>query len=254
MIVVHIPTGQGTGSYAGYCFGAMQRLAADKEALRLEKHIVPKNPPEPADNHCRAVKEAFQSMQKEPEAIHVVCDSDTVVVMADWDIALKQMLETYDCVGTAYQRIGTKQTGFSRYQTYKGKPNVEWMALKPGKPWHLYEPARCNPTQPLMTNTPELQDLYGLPADYRVLQDACWNLPIFLRDNGLTSLAFENIDDPKCRKALAAFPTSYEEWHLPDGTPFVLHQGRSRKNPFRGVPFSSDFYNRCDELIGIRLP
>src|SRR5579871_40442 len=252
MIVVHIPYGEGTGNYVQYCISAMKRLASKPDEVEEMLHICPRHPKTPADNHCVAVGEAFRMTSVKPDAIHVICDSDTVVVMPHWDEVLKQQLQQWDCVGTAYQRVGTKQTGFGKKQTYKGKPNIEWLALAPHKPWHLFVPARTGQVEPIVTNTPELQELFGLPSNgYELLHDACWNFPLFLRDHQLTTLAWENVE---AHVALDGCGGDYEEWHLPDGRPFVVHQGKSRKTPFRGTDRSRVFYDRCDVLTGLTLP
>jgi|SRR5579863_6194032 len=246
MIVVHIPCDGTTTSYAQYCFEAMQCTSTKGAELRLELHTCPRHPKLAADNHCAAVREAFRSIEAEPEAVHVICDSDTVTVLQDWDVIISNAFEQFDCIGTAYQRAGTQQTGFGRKQTYKGKPNVEWLALKPGRPWYLFDPANTVRPEPLVVTTKEDEALWGLPWGTQLLTDACWNFPLFLREQGLTSYALENVE-PKRYIALVGFG-SYEEWHL-DGVPFVVHQGKSRKNPFRSPGFSAEFYDRCDQLI-----
>lgn len=247
MIVIHIPYDGTTTQYTRYCFNAMYQMSSGQEELRTELHACPPFPKLAADNHCAAVRAAFMMTEKSPDDLHIICDSDTAVVMPDWDLVVRQQLETVDCLGTAYQRIGTRQTGHGMKQTYKGKPNVEWLVLKPGKPWHLFEPARTGKPDPVMMDTPDSQDTWGLPWGYELLTDACWNFPLFLKEQQLTSKAMENIGDYRDYVALKGLGY-YEEWHL-DGTPFVVHQGKSRKMPFRSVPFSTDFYNRCDQLI-----
>jgi hypothetical protein len=247
MIIVHIPADDQSKHYAQYCFESMMRMASPTVGLRLIIHRCEKhNAITPVQSHCKALLEAFQSTADDPQALHIICDSDTVVIRPNWDIVIRRELETYDCVGTAYQRIGTKQTGNGRMQTYKDKPNVEWLALGPWGPWHLFEPAITGKPDPVMSTTPEEQDLWGLPKGYQLLTDACWNLPLFFRDYGLKSLAMENVDPVVALKGLRG----YEEWHL-RGEPFVVHQGKSRKNPFRSDGYSAVFYDRCDQLLNL---
>ena len=249
MIVVHIPYDGTTTQYTRYCYNAMFQNASGQEEMRMELHACPPWPKMAADNHSAAVGAAFKATEKSPDDLHIICDSDTVVVHADWDLVIRHLFDnqSFDCVGTAYQRIGTPQTGHGMKQTYKGRPNVEWLALKPGKQWHLFEPAKTGKADPVLMDTPEAQQIFGLPWGYELLTDACWNFPQFLHEHQLSSVAMENIGDYRDFVALKGLGY-YEEWHLA-GVPFVVHQGKSRKMPFRSVPYSTDFYNRCDMLV-----
>ena len=238
-IVVHIPYNNATEAYTRYYIEAMRRMAASPLELELQLHIVPYKSP-CADSHSKAIREAFAAIEQKPDAVHVVCDSDTVVVMPKWDEVVKGILTQVDCFGTAYQDVGTKQTGYGKKQTYKGKPNVEWLALAPGKPWHLFEPAKTG-GEDVLVQTRDDSDLYGLNVGFQVLADTCWNLPMFLRDQQLTSRVMPNVPNN----------SPYEEWQL-DGVPFVIHQGKSRKNPFRATPYSRDFYTIADRATGVK--
>jgi len=244
---VHIPWDKMSHYYPQYAMDAMQRLATPGTELLLVKHQVPRFGVVPSQNHSIALLQAFASIAEIPDAVHIVCDSDTVVVMPNWDRIVLHALESVDCIGTAYQRVGTYQTGAGKKQTYKGKPNIEWLAMKPGKPWHLFQPSKTpSDMAPVMVHTPEDEVMWGLPQGFEVLTDTCWNLPMFMRDQGLTSAVFENIEhlDFIALKGMHV----YEEWHH-EGVPFIVHQGKSRKNFFRGTPFSKDFYERCDSLL-----
>jgi hypothetical protein len=247
MIIIHIPFSDDTRPYADYCFDAMRRMATNPNEVVAAHHVVDGPIRFAADNHSRAVGEAFRATAHHPDALHVICDSDTVVVMMDWDNITRQLLQTYDCVGTSYQRIGTAATGHGKKQTYKDKPNVEWLALGPNKPWHMFVPEQTNQfDKPVLVQTPEDETLWNLPRGYELLQDACWNLPLFLRDQGLTCWSFTNVE-PRDYVALRGF-TEHEEWHL-NGTPFVVHQGKSRKHRFRQTPFSRNFYNHVAGMV-----
>lgn len=258
MIVVHIPIDGSTSGYARYSFDSMYRLVSkpvrDNEGeLQVKYHPCPSWPKMASDNHNSALRDAFKDTESAPDALHIICDSDTVTVLPDWDLVIRQQLETYDCVGATFQRIGTHQTGHGMKQTYKGKPNAQWLALKPGTPWHLFEPAKTSKPDAVLANTPEAQELWGLPWGYELLTDAFWNFPLFLQEHNVKSLAMENIADMDrivALKGICAHAGYYEEWHL-DGVPFVVHQGKSRKTPFRSGGFSAEFYKRCDQILGI---
>jgi hypothetical protein len=252
LIVVNALYDHDTEPYARYCFKAMQRMASTGARLKLRLHSCQGDPQWAADNHCAGIRESVKETAIEPAAVHIICDSDTVVVMPDWDLAVLTALETHDCIGTAYAPIGSMAAGCGRKQTYKDKPNVEWLALKPGKPWHRFDPARPgHGGHSIVVDSPEAEVLWGMKLGYEVLTDTCWNFPMFLRDYGLTSQALPNIEHRQY-VALQGM-MCYEEWHL-DGVPFVVHQGKSRKNSFRGTAFSKSFYDRCDQLLQVRPP
>ena len=243
--MIHVPYDRLTERYTRYCFQAMQRMASDGCLLKLRLHTCNGNPNMAADNHSSAIGEAFREAITEPDVVHIVCDSDTVIVTPNWDLKVLRALETHDCIGTAYAPIGSLAAGHGRKQTYKDRPNVQWLALKPGKPWDQFKPAPTNKGS-LVVQTPEDEETWGLTKGYELVQDCCWNFPVFLRERGLTFSAMLNTDHLEYG-ALKGF-TCYEEWSL-NGRPFVIHQGKSRKNVFRGTPFSKDFYERCDQLL-----
>lgn len=246
MIVVHIPSGKATEPYANYAFAAMQALATDASQLSLRLYDIRNwQHTSPTIDHVKALGEAFAAMRSEPETIHVVCDSDSVIVRRGWDDLTRGLLEQVDCFGTAYDAPGGRNSGNGTKHPYQRNPNVVWMALKPGKPWHHYAPAAPH-SQMLTIETPGDSKLWGLPKDYTLLCDACWNFPMFLRGEKLSAMPLPYI---ATAGMLTGLGPEYDEWHAPDGTPFVVHQGKSRKNRFRETAFSRAFYDRCDELI-----
>ena len=247
MIVIHVVHDEHTLKYVDYAEAAMAKLATGVHTLRFERSLLRPISPSCASaarRHSIAVQEAMEMSAHCPWAIHVVCDSDTSVVKRGWDEAMCKVLETYDCMGTAYQDVGSRNVRKNQQQTYKGKPNVQWMALRPGPPWHEYRVGDKQLVENFTIKTPEQEETFGLRSGHVLLTDTCWNLPVFMREHGITSLALKNVDEPRVVDAC------YEEWWL-DGEPFVVHQGKSRKNKFRCTQFSADFYAACDQATGL---
>ena len=245
MIVVHIPCDTNTRSYAEYAFAAMQKLARDPTQLRLQYHdVVYKffGVAGPSSAHGAAVREAFKSIAESPSETHIICDSDTVVIQSGWDVTIHRLLDDVDCLGSTYPILNEH----SRINAYQNKPTVTWLALKSGKPWHHFEP------QPPFRGALHIDDesdsrLWGLPVGQVLHCDTCWNFPVFLFEHQLTSLALKNIASQP--KALMGLKVAHDEWELPDGSSFVVHQGRSGGTRIREMNYSREFYERCDRLI-----
>lgn len=222
-------------------------LANDSTQLRLQLHDAVYKPTGFAAEsvaHGAAVGEVFKSIEGSPSDLHVICDSDTVVLQPKWDVTVQRFLQLVDCVGGAYEALDSSSR--SRVSKYQNTPHMTWLALKPGLPWHRFEPQRPFVSD-IHVGTDADALLWGLPIGFDVTSDACWNFPIFLRDNQLTSLGLR--DTIPNYKALAGFRPIHDEWELPDGTPFVVHQRRAIQTPFRAEGFSREFYDRCDELL-----
>jgi len=250
VIVVHVMYDETTTKYADYAEAAMRHLAFAPDLITFEREKLA-SPYENSDNaarrHSLACQRAFQSVEKDPGVVHVICDSDTVVVKRGWDLDLGRILLEVDCFGTAYQDIYGRFVREGKLQTYKKVPNVQWLALAPGKPWHQYRVGEKHLVDNFHITTAKLSDTFGLPLNYTLLTDTCWNFPVFLEEHGLSSMAMPNVAVPKLVTG------SYEEWWL-DGEPFVVHQGKSRKNSFRCTKFSEDFYKACDLALGYVAP
>lgn len=247
MLVVHIPCDTNTNQYVNYCFAAMERLATTGEQLVLRPHLINTDKQaryQPALNHVLAIAEALAEAAKQPDAWHVVCDSDTVVVCKGWDRVMKETLHRVSCLGTTYMRKGGRSTGSHVLQTFKDRPHGAWLALRPGEPWDRYVPHQED-IQNRLIETDEDVKIFGLSKGHYLLMDTCWDLPLFLHENKLTYATMENVDPLRSLKGLQP---AHEEWWY-DGKPFVVHQGKSRKNAFRQTEYSKSFYARCDELI-----
>ena len=247
MIVVHVMHDEATSKYADYAEAAMKHLAAAPEQVTFERELLDSVYKSPSDSaarrHSLACQRAFAATERQPDAVHVISDSDCVVVRKGWDLDVARVLSEVDCFGTAYQDLYGRFVRSNNLQTYKKTPNVQWLALAPGKPWHLYSAGDKQLVENFSINTAKISDTFGLPLNYTLLTDTCWNIPVFLEEHGLSSLAMPNVHQPKLVSG------SYEEWWL-DGEPFVVHQGKSRKNSFRCTQFSEDFYKACDLALG----
>jgi len=248
VIYVHIMQDPATFRYADYAQAAMTKLASQPDQLEFERvRVQPdsfyQGTANAARRHSLACELAFKATEHRPDAVHVICDSDTVVVKQGWDELVSRILDEIDCFGTAYQDIGCRFSRSQKLQTYKGKPNVQWLALKPGIPWSQYSVGNKQLVDNFTITSPEQSDTFGLPTDYQLLTDTCWNFPLFLYEHGLSSMALPNVNVPKL------VGRSYEEWWYYDEV-FVVHQGKSRKHEFRRTSFSDDFYRACDAALG----
>jgi hypothetical protein len=191
--------------------------------------------------HGEGLQQAFTSVATKPPGIHVIADSDTVLLKRNWDVDIRKQLEDVHCFGAAYDRIGSFSAGDGPSQTYKTCPNLTWLAFDSASaPWHLFDPQRAETELEL---SPTLEQLYGLRPGDRLLRDVGWQLPMFLYVHQLKSRCLD-----RKREVLRSLPEYHEEWHL--GTdPFLAHQRGSSKHPFMSDPHSRPFYMACDRWL-----
>lgn len=184
------------------------------------------------------------SMLPHDGRINVIADSDTCVLSTGWDLMVRNVLivRKVHCFGPAYADIGEFGAGDGPVQTYKGTPNLTWVALHPDVDWTSFDPQREDDTMEI--STPEMSQTFGLPVGHTLLRDVGWQLPMFLRDRGLTSLALD-----RERKVLKDLPDYNEEWSF-ENVPFLAHQRGSSKHPFMSEPHSGPFYRRIDDHVG----
>lgn len=251
-IIVHIASDE-VNNYVCYCERALQLMAADHDNLDVVcQTTVARQPGRDASvHHAMMLGEIL--LQTQDGNIHVICDADTVVVQRGWDNIVRNQLQHVDCFGAPYEDIGGHSSGSGTGQTYKKIPTFVFIAFRPGPPWHLLD-TMPRKDQHLHIDTQELSEIHNLPTGYRMFCDGAWQLPMFLHQHKLTnhamvqlkadSLGCEVIKDLRDQSAL----NCHEEYHL-DGRPFVMHQRSSRKHPFRGQKFSSDFYDAIEAYI-----
>lgn len=190
--------------------------------------------------HGEGLQRAFSSVSTRP-GIHVIADSDTVLLKRGWDDDVRKQLQDVHCFGVAYDAIGSFSAGPGPVQTYKSAPNLTWLAFDSASAaWQLFEPQRADGNLEL---SPVLQRLYGLRPGDQLLRDVGWQLPMFLFIHQLKS---RNLD--RKREVLQGLSEYHEEFHL-NGEPFVAHQRGSSKHQFMSEPHSRPFYLACDRWL-----
>lgn len=180
------------------------------------------------------------------EDINVFADSDTVILMKNWDYVLVNLLKYNGIVGTTFERIGGFCSGSGTSQMYKGKPSITWMALSPEYYWKEMD-LMPNMESTIPIETEEQSEIFELPIGYTLLRDTGWKLPMFLHENKIPYLGFDHVAPGDPHSLALKGCENYNEEYQVDGEPFVGHQRGSRKHTFRQSPLSSTFYNACEK-------
>lgn len=180
--------------------------------------------------------------------IHVIVDSDTVVMAKGWDDYLRiKVDEGVGLVGVTYEDTGGFSSGKNNAQTYKNIPNVVWMSMSPKHSWRNLA-ARPKKQEFLSVDTAEKSKIYNLPAGTQVLRDVAWQIPQYLHDNKITYEAWRQLKPSKDAKVLKGLSDYHEEYHV-DGRPFVVHHRGSSKHVYRGDRVSRSFYDAVDAWL-----
>ncbi len=199
-----------------------------------------------SSGHAAGIKSAFKSTGQ--DGIDIIADTDTVILVPDWDLRLEKILAEYAVIGTSYEQKGGVSSGVGNIQTYKTSPNLTWMAFSSRYPFYKLDPSHRLWSH-LPIRTQEQADLYGVDIGSQLLRDIGWKMPQFLKDYRATACMLENVypQSGKC-KVLKAANNYNEEFQL-DGVPFIAHQRGSRKHPFRSEPLSAPFYAAVENYI-----
>jgi len=247
MIFVHTQHSDNSLEYLRAMTDQMVRLASEPTKVAFNSYEVEC----PGSmGHGLAIRRALQVIPKFPDHLHVVCDADTMVVAPGWDAALNEFMDAgFDAVGVAYEDRGGFSSGDSDVQTYKGLPTFTWICIKPmpDVPWQDFDP---RPVLDSNGNVSHIPQSYGRQ---QLLQDVGWQMPFFVRDHGLCTAAWRMVRDDD-RRVLQGVGEYSEEWHLPDGTPFVVHQRGSRKHRFMSEPHSKPFYDAVNRWTDGQRP
>ena len=185
--------------------------------------------------------------------IHIWADADTVMLRAGWDVDLCQTLQTahggeYDIIGATYEKLGGISSGGTTRQTYKGRPNLTWLAFNAENAnMKNFDPLPCK-EKFLHIITPELSARYNLPCGYELLCDVGWKLPEFMDNSGLRDLGLKHLVPTVDPTLVFKSHHYHEEFHDLHG-PLVGHQRGSMKHRFRIDPLSKQFYNELEEYL-----
>lgn len=183
--------------------------------------------------------------------IHIICDSDTVVLAKGWDDYVRDRLETMGCIGVTYENEGGFSSGKSNFQTYKQIPNVVWMAMSKNYKW---KQLRALPKKevPIDIQTSEQSKIYNLPIGHKVLRDVAWQIPSYLYENKISYEGWyqlkPSMNASEC-KVLSGLSDYHEEYHVENGIPFVVHHRGSLRHKYREDKVSKLFYQHVDNWL-----
>lgn len=270
VIHVHSQSDKGTIGYVTFMWESMRTLANHPESLRLSLHCIgptaterlrelPGNvksyyvPNAEVDKgmsgstaHGACIEHAI-SMTDDGD-IHILVDSDTVVLAKGWDdyIRCELLDKKIGTVGTTYEDVGGFTSGGGNVQTYKGIPNVVWMALSP---LHRWSDMRAMPRKgdDIHITTEGMAKVYGLPVGYHVLRDVAWQIPEYLSQRGITYVGWRQLKPTKDAVVLKGLSDYHEEYQVTvDNVPFVVHHRGSMRHAYRGDRISQNFYAAVD--------
>lgn len=181
--------------------------------------------------------------------IHVVADSDTVVIAKGWDDYIRNRLvnDGIGMIGTTYEDLGGFSSGANSVQTYKKAPTFTWAALGPMHNWRDLN-VMPNKAHHVAITTPLLSEIYNLPQGYSVFGEAAWQIPQYLYDNKLKYEGWRQLKPTKESVVLKGLSDYHEEYHA-DGTPFVVHHRGSMRHAYRGDKISAKFYTAVDTYL-----
>jgi len=195
--------------------------------------------------HCNAVGVALRNLKNtEPGSIDIIADVDTVMLIDGWDIITENILNEVGVFGSSFERIGGRCSGSIDIQMYKNKPSFTWFAASKKHDFSRMETYPCKEKH-LVISTQELSDLYQLPIGYKLLRDTGWQIPSYLRDNGITYKILVQEKPTDNAKVLKTGENYHEEFQL-DGVPFMAHQRGSMSKAYRKHELSVKFYNTLD--------
>lgn len=237
-ITIHCVSSPQTAEYANRMFYIAQKLALHPQLLTMRTHESGRQGS--SRGHAEGLIDVFKSI--DDEGIHVIADSDTVLLRRGWDDDTRRMLaprllgEGWDFFGTAYDLKGSFSAGSGPVQAYKQCPTFTWLALDgDATRWQAFDPRPTEGTLPIRDAL--TAHIYGLDIGDELLRDVGWRLPEYMAMRKWATLE-------RGRAVLAGLSEYNEEFHL-DGKPFVAHQRGSSKHRFMSDPHSRPFYETC---------
>ncbi len=270
IIHVHTASDKSTTGYARFMWETMRSLASHPEALKLSIHSIGPTAGARLENmpnttsikvetgpnnesgsmaHGVCVEHALSMM--DDGDIHIIADSDTVVLAKGWDDLIRiQLLDNrVGMLGTAVEDIGGFSSGASHVQMAKNLPSMTWSAFSPLKSWRALKAMPCKDSN-IMVNTEELSKIYNLLIGYQVFRDVGWQIPQYLHDHGISYLAWKQLKPSGTAEILRGLSDYHEEYHV-DGVPFLVHQRGSLRHAYRSDRISTGFYDAVDRHLVI---
>lgn len=271
IIHAHTQSDKSTIGYVQMMWETMRSLASHPGALKLSVHCIgptamsrlselpntktyhvpdvdPPNSMAGSTAHAACIEDALRFT--DDGEIHLLLDSDTVVLARGWDdyIRIALLDRKVGIIGTAVEDVGGHSSGSTPVQMAKRLPTVAWCALSPLHKWQSLQamPKKdCN----IPIKTEEQSKIYNLPIGYEVLRDVAWQIPQYLHDHNISYEAWPQLKPSKTAVVLKSLTDYHEEWHVAGDVPFVAHQRGSLRHPYRGAGTSANFYNAVDAWL-----
>lgn len=267
-IHVHTQADKTTCPFVVYMWDAMLTLASKPSELKLTCHCLATeaqrilaNLPQAttklvggynaeragSGGHGACIEDALKMTND--ESVHIIVDSDTVVLAKGWDNGVLDVLfkRQIGIFGATYEDIGGFSSGTGNVQTYKNVPNVVWVALSPNFDWtHLEAMPKKEAT--LQIDTDELALVYNLPKGYKVLRDVAWQVPEYIAARSIPYFGMKQLKPTSNAIVTRGLSDYHEEFHL-DNVPFVAHQRGSARHTYRGDDISRSFYDIMDKHL-----
>ncbi len=268
-IHVHTQADKSTVGFARFMWETMLAMASRPDLVKLTVHCMgPKAVELLRDLRQTTCVQAFDSSQNPLNGshghgvcimaalrmmidtdIHVIADSDTVIVAKGWDDYLRKRMcsDGVGMMGTTYEDLDGFSSGSGRVQTYKKVPTFTWVALNPKHSWPRLD-VIPNKGHEIRIATEEMSQIYNLPVGYKVFGEAGYQVPQFVFDNRIKYDGWRQLKPTKEAIVLKGLSDYHEEYHA-DGMPYVVHHRGSMKHSYRGDRTSNAFYGAVDKYL-----
>jgi hypothetical protein len=278
LIHVHTTTDKKTVNYAQFMWKSLLSLATNPNLIKLSVHCIgpsahdiiardfndervrsyiverpdwmgAKEPMEGSSGHAACVDNALRML--DDGNIHIIADSDTVLVAKGWDdlIRNKLLVDNVGLLGVTYEDIGGFSSGRSSSQTYKNIPNVVWMAMSPKYSWRGLDSVRPRKGRDIPITNERESRTYNLPIGHSVLRDVGWQIPEYLKSNNIPCVGLRQLKPSGSEAIITKGLSDYhEEFHW-EGTPLIVHQRGSLRHAYRTNRISIAFYSAVDTWI-----
>lgn len=213
----------------------------------------------PGYRHYLTIKTALSNFKK--DSINIIADTDTVVMLKDWDEYIVNLLDDNYCIGCQYNTIWH----------YKNYPCFIWLAFGEncGSNYKLEEPFP-NKTNILKFLTEDDMAFYNhmLYSDAHIIlnndllaknnvedkyksaiiADVGWDFPEFLVKNGLKYKVFDNVSnfDERHKFLNGGMVAAHVEYWI-NNIAILAHQESGTARPFRKCIQSSEFYDQYEK-------
>lgn len=184
-------------------------------------------------------------------SVHVIADSDTVIVAKGWDDYVRTRLvnDRVGLIGSTYEDLGGINSGSAEVQTYKKIPTLTWCALSPHHDWRSLD-VMPDKTHIVNITDDKLSSVYNLPIGYSIFGEVGWQIPQYLHDNDLSYEGWRQLKPSIDATVLKGLSDYHEEFHVGD-VPFLTHHRGSLRHAYRGDKMSRDFYDRIDQWLTV---